>query len=105
MAAKEGAEQNLQVHIRMTKQEEIELLKNADDGDRDSLLVLANEGLRLCTLVARKYENKGEIENLIRAGFRGWILAYKHFDRSKNYKFSTYSTWWIKEEIEKNLKS
>jgi len=88
----------------LTKNEETRLLEGAGGEGGVSVLKLADDGLRLSILVAKKYENKAEIGNLIRAGFRGWILAYAHFDKTKNYKLSTYSTWWIKQEIEKYLK-
>lgn len=87
----------------MTKQEEQLLLEKADKGDQEALLALAGEGLRLTTLVANKYKKEGNLENLIVTGFKGWISAYKHFDRKKDYKLSTYSTWWIKQEIEKSF--
>lgn len=93
-----------QTHTRMTKSEELRLLKSADRGDRKALSRLANEGMRLSLLVAQKYNRRNNLGALIKAGFKGWTLAFKHYDRKKDYKFSTYSTWWIKESIEKFLK-
>lgn len=89
----------------MNKTEEKLLLEKADGGDKEALSKLADEGMRLSRFVAEKYKSKGNLEELAKAGLKGWTFAYKHYDRQKDYKFSTYSTWWIKQEIEKSLKS
>ncbi len=105
---KEEVVLNQLVHTQTTKMlaknEEVKLLEKAEKGDSVSLLKLAEEGLKLSVLVSKKYKGEAELEYLIRTGFRGWILAYMHFDKTKNYKLSTYSTWWITQEIEKYIK-
>lgn len=50
------------------------------------------------------YQGKGfSKKDLIKAGNIGIRKALLHYDITKKYKFSTYSTWWIKAEIHKLL--
>ena len=37
--------------------------------------------------------------DLVQEGSLGLIKAAEKFDYSKNFKFSTYATWWIKQTI------
>jgi RNA polymerase primary sigma factor len=61
-------------------------------------LVQAN--LRLVINVARKYQNRGlSFLDLIQEGNMGLMKAAEKFDYEKGYKFSTYSTWWIRQSI------
>lgn len=61
-------------------------------------LVQAN--LRLVINVARRYQNRGlSFLDLIQEGNMGLMRAAEKFDHEKGYKFSTYSTWWIRQAI------
>ncbi len=61
-------------------------------------LVQAN--LRLVINVARRYQNRGlSFLDLIQEGNMGLMKAAEKFDYEKGYKFSTYSTWWIRQAI------
>ena len=37
--------------------------------------------------------------DLVQEGSIGLIKAAEKFDYSKNFKFSTYATWWVKQSI------
>ncbi len=37
--------------------------------------------------------------NLIKAGMKGVRKALDHYDPTRGYKFSTYSTWWIRQAM------
>ena len=61
-------------------------------------LVQAN--LRLVINIARRYQNRGlSFLDLIQEGNMGLMKAAEKYDYQKGYKFSTYSTWWIRQAI------
>lgn len=56
--------------------------------------------LRLVFGRAKNHVNKGlSLEDLIQEGNIGLIKAIEKFDPDKNWKFSTYATWWIDQAI------
>lgn len=94
--------------IRKTKllsvAEERELAARIDRGDqaaRDQLIV-AN--LRLVVSIAKRYMNRGlTFLDLIEEGNLGLIRAAGGFKLSKECRFSTYATWWIRQSMERAL--
>ena len=88
----------------LTKAEEIELGRKIQEGkpyEREQAkkeLVQAN--LRLVVSIAKKYIGQGVLfMDLVQEGSLGLIKAAEKFDYKKNFKFSTYATWWIKQTI------
>lgn len=70
--------------------------RNAEIAKRK--LIQAN--LRLVVSIAKKYAGQGVLfMDLVQDGSMGLIKAAEKFDYSKNCKFSTYATWWIKQSI------
>ena len=88
----------------LTKREEIELGKKIQEGTEEERekakekLIQAN--LRLVVSIAKKYIGQGVLfMDLVQEGSLGLIKAAEKFDYRKNFKFSTYATWWIKQTI------
>lgn len=86
------------------KDEEVELLTKAKNGDVEARERLIVCNLRLVVNVAKKYGNKGmSFIDLISEGNFGLIYAIEKFDVEKGYRFSTYAVWWIKQAISKAI--
>ena len=88
----------------LSKNEEVELGRKIQEGSvkekewAKKQLIQAN--LRLVVSIAKKYIGQGVLfMDLVQEGSLGLIKAAEKFDYKKNFKFSTYATWWIKQNI------
>lgn len=65
-----------------------------------SVQTLVKANLRLVISIAKHYIGHGVLfMDLVQEGALGLIKAAEKYDYKKNFKFSTYATWWIKQTI------
>jgi RNA polymerase primary sigma factor len=88
----------------LTAEEEVDLAKRIERGDRHAKALMVNANLRLVISIARRYQgNELTLLDLIQEGILGLIRATEKFDWRRGYKFSTYATWWIRQAVERGI--
>ena len=86
----------------LEKNEEFKLINDwRDNQNPKALQRILNSYLRLAVSYARKYSSYGlPIDDLIHEGVLGIMHALEKFDTSKDFRLSTYASWWIRASIQ-----
>jgi len=91
----------------LSKEEEVQLSKDIKKGGKKKIAAmnkLVRHNLKLVVKIAGSYTGMGlELEDLISEGNTGAWEAAKRYDHEKGAKFSSYSSWWIKQKMRKAL--
>ena len=84
----------------LTHEEEVKLLRAARAGDRKARARVVEKNLRFVVGIAKRYRGQGlPFEDLIQEGNIGRLKAVQEFDPGRGWKFSTYTTWWIRQAV------
>ena len=84
--------------------EEVALARRVKLGDFEARQTMIERNLRLVVNIAKHYANRGlTLLDLIEEGNLGLIHALEKFDPERGFRFSTYATWWIRQNIERAI--
>lgn len=88
----------------LSADEEKKLAYKINDGDCQARDYMVRANLRLVVNIARGYTGRGlSLQDLIAEGNMGLMRAVEGFDPSRNIRFSTYASYWIKQSIKRGL--
>ena len=95
---------DINCHPILTFEEEQDLGKKTKKGDKNARAILIRSNLKLVVKIAiHYYKPKYNLMDLIQEGNIGLIIAVDKFNHRKKFRFSTYSSWWIKHYITRSI--
>ncbi len=82
----------------LSKEDEVDFIKKWQlNKNENAINKLVSSHLRLVISLANKFKNYGlPINELVQEGNIGLMQAVEKFDLSRDVRFSTYASWWIK---------
>lgn len=88
----------------LTAEEEGVLTRRVKAGDFEARQTMIERNLRLVVNIAKHYLNRGiPLLDLVEEGNLGLMHALEKFDPERGFRFSTYATWWIRQNIERAI--
>lgn len=96
--------QEIRRYPLLTAQQERELAMACARGEQEAITQMVNCNLRLVVSVAREYAGLGvPLLDLIQEGSIGLLAAAKKFDYTREFRFSTYASDWIRQGMTRYL--
>ncbi len=101
----------LQMYLReirraplLTPEQEFETATRARAGDFAARQTMIEHNLRLVVSIAKNYLGRGlPMTDLIEEGNLGLMHAIGKFEPERGFRFSTYASWWIRQNIERAI--
>lgn len=88
----------------LSAEQERDLAMRCATGDEDAIRQMVNANLRLVVYIAKEYAGRGvSLMDLVQEGSIGLLAAARKFDYTKQYRFSTYATKWIRQGVTRCL--
>ena len=88
----------------LSAEEELGYARRAAQGDFAARQKMIERNLRLVVNIAKHYLNRGvPLLDLVEEGNLGLMHALDKFDPERGFRFSTYATWWIRQNIERAI--
>ena len=89
---------------RLTPEQERELARKCAAGDEEAIREMVSANLRLVVSIAREYAGRGvALMDLVQEGSIGLLAAARKFDYTRDLRFSTYATKWIRQGVTRCL--
>src|SRR5258706_10559125 len=88
----------------LTPQEEFDTATRARGGDFAARQAMIEHNLRLVVSIAKNYLGRGlPMTDLIEEGNLGLMHSIGKFEPERGFRFSTYASWWIRQNIERAI--
>jgi RNA polymerase nonessential primary-like sigma factor len=88
----------------LSPQQEFDTATRARNGDFQARQTMIEHNLRLVVSIAKNYLGRGlQMTDLIEEGNLGLMHSIGKFEPERGFRFSTYASWWIRQNIERSI--
>lgn len=96
-------------HTRLTREQEVELVRQYQAGDRDAAVTLLRHNERMIHKIAKRYyytriTGDCTLDDLMQWGRMGFLRGLDKINMDLGFAFSTYVYWWVRQSISRNGK-